>query len=356
MYFKVKVIQGIMEPLRRNYIIVFAFAESMYWRNVPLTRTGLVFVFSAILLKASVYSIEYIAMQANIILKRSELEKPSKYQKQLESALLSTTCVGWIGYCLLLNGLFTGLFCLWMLFTDQIYIHPIPKLTVAVKGMEWFSQSHSKQSVFHRGVFLGTFTGLGIVLSTTTSAKGMGMYLIFISIFHFLEYVCIAINTTQVTLSAFLLNHSAEYNVAIIASILEYLVEWYFFPFMKSLNWITNLAIMLSLGGQLLRSCAMLSAKSNFTHIVRRSKVEGHQLVKTGVYRYFRHPSYTGFFYWAVFLQLVLMNPICFLAYIKTLANFFSDRILTEEESLIEFFGQDYIEYRKDTWLLIPEI
>jgi len=326
----------------------------MFWSYGAWTKTGLFLVIGAIVLKASLYSIEYIAMMAKIYLKRAELEKVDK--KELDNLLIHCAGVGCIGYCLLVNGFFSGLFCLWMLASDGVNIVSMPKLTVPVKGIKWFSQEHSKQSVFHRGVFLGVITGVGLVISLTTSARGIGVYLVFLSVFHLLEYVCLAINTTQVTLDAFLLNHSKEYHVAVFASVLEYLLEWYFFKSMKSWSWITNVGILIAVGGQLLRSFAMITAKSNFTHIVRRSKVEGHQLVKTGVYRYFCHPSYTGFFYWAASLQLVLMNPICFLAYIKTLADFFSERLETEEESLIEFFGQEYIDYRRDTWLLIPEI
>lgn len=43
--------------------------------------------------------------------------------------------------------------------------------------------------------------------------------------------------------------------------------------------------------------------------------------------RWFRHPSYAGFFYWALGTQLVLQNPISFTIYSILLRRFFFYRI-----------------------------
>src|SRR6266404_8598735 len=87
----------------------------------------------------------------------------------------------------------------------------------------------------------------------------------------------------------------------------------------------------------------MIKASSNFSHVVSFQKLEGHQLVTDGVYkfviseqvahaidvvyRWSRHPSYAGFFYWALGTQLVLQNPLSFCVYIVLLMRFFSSRI-----------------------------
>jgi protein-S-isoprenylcysteine O-methyltransferase len=136
---------------------------------------------------------------------------------------------------------------------------------------------------------------------------------------------------------------------------------------------------------------AMIQASTNFSHLVAHRKAEGHRLVKEGVYayvsrscppecvftfdhRWFRHPSYTGFFYWAIGTQMVLQNHVCFIVFAYLLWGFFSSRIrcecspqlplgfplkvLTtdEENRLIQFFGDEYREYRKETRTLIPFI
>lgn len=74
------------------------------------------------------------------------------------------------------------------------------------------------------------------------------------------------------------------------------------------------------------RSYAMISASSNFSHMcasrlssfvrpveltkdpgsVAVDKLASHQLVKTGIYSWSRHPSYAGFTWWAVGTQVRL--------------------------------------------------
>jgi protein-S-isoprenylcysteine O-methyltransferase len=56
-------------------------------------------------------------------------------------------------------------------------------------------------------------------------------------------------------------------------------------------------------------------------------KREDHVLITSGIYRYIRHPSYFGFFYWALGTQLLLENPFSFVAYALVLWKFFSHRV-----------------------------
>ena len=95
--------------------------------------------------------------------------------------------------------------------------------------------------------------------------------------------------------------------------------------------------------------------------------------VLTSDHSWFRHPSYTGFFYWAVGTQMVLQNHLCFIVFSFLLWRFFHYRIrceclhsrhrdvlmkfkTDEENRLINFFGDEYREYRKTTHTLIPLI
>lgn len=45
--------------------------------------------------------------------------------------------------------------------------------------------------------------------------------------------------------------------------------------------------------------------------------------------------------------QVMLCNPICGVVYALTVWRFFRDRTEEEEISLIHFFGEDYLEYKK---------
>jgi protein-S-isoprenylcysteine O-methyltransferase len=85
--------------------------------------------------------------------------------------------------------------------------------------------------------------------------------------------------------------------------------------------------LLLVAGGQYLRSQAMITAASNFSHDVAFVKADQHVLVTRGVYQYSRHPSYAAFFYWAVGTQVLCGNPICAVAFAGIVYRFFSQRI-----------------------------
>ena len=138
--------------------------------------------------------------------------------------------------------------------------------------------------------------------------------------------------------------------------------------------WIVGVVLMLV--GQVARSLAMIHAGTNFSHLVAYRKEEGHVLVKSGIYRfvfitlscflfsfffadwnrYLRHPSYFGFFWWGLGTQIMLGNPVCFVGYSLVLWKFFNNRIRGEEELLVEFFEDEYQEYRARTPAFIPFI
>ena len=63
-------------------------------------------------------------------------------------------------------------------------------------------------------------------------------------------------------------------------------------------------------GGEILRKGAMITAKTNFNHYVQHVKHDGHQLVTCGVYRWMRHPSYVGWFYWSIGTQVGKLKTI----------------------------------------------
>ena len=114
--------------------------------------------------------------------------------------------------------------------------------------------------------------------------------------------------------------------------------------------------IILCMGGQLLRSLAMLHAGKNFNHQVELSGRADHVLVTTGIYKFVRHPSYTGFLCWVVGLQLSLGNTIMTVLSTVVVWRFFKERIPPEEAALLRMFKDGYLEYRTRTWSGIPFI
>lgn len=76
-------------------------------------------------------------------------------------------------------------------------------------------------------------------------------------------------------------------------------------------------------------------------------------LVKTGVYRYIRHPQYTGLMLlslgmiaeWAT-LPMLMLYPVIVIMYVRLAKR--------EEEDMLKEFGNEYREYRKATKMFVP--
>ncbi|KZT12514.1 protein-s-isoprenylcysteine O-methyltransferase [Laetiporus sulphureus 93-53] len=189
------------------------------------------------------------------------------------------------------------------------------------------------------------------------STYQLGFFLAAWSAFHWGEFAVTAgWNKDKCSIDSFLLENGIQYHMAHGFAIFEYLITLYFRPTWKKHAYVSALGVILAVVGQMLRSAAMIHAGSSFSHIVALRKVDTHILVTDGVYRWFRHPSYAGFFYWALGTQLVLQNPITFIGFAIVLWRFFDHRIRAEEGYLIRFFGRDYIEYRKRVGTRIPFI
>eukprot|EP01120_Amphizonella_sp_Union-15-10_P006486 TRINITY_DN2096_c0_g1_i1.p1 TRINITY_DN2096_c0_g1~~TRINITY_DN2096_c0_g1_i1.p1 ORF type:complete len:126 (-),score=16.98 TRINITY_DN2096_c0_g1_i1:5-382(-) len=116
---------------------------------------------------------------------------------------------------------------------------------------------------------------------------------------------------------------------------------------------IGTLVVLVGLG---IRTASMYIAGSNFHHLVREEREQGHQLVTHGIYAFLRHPAYFGWFWYSVSTQLLLTNPLCICLFAFASWRFFSERIPEEEKNLIKFFGKAYEDYRERVHVWIPFI
>jgi len=181
-----------------------------------------------------------------------------------------------------------------------------------------------------------------------TFIKPMGAYINLLTFFHFSEFFLTAIiNAEALNLDSYLLQNGNPYYIALMVSWAEYFIEVYYFKEYKCLSYLSMFGILLSIIGELFRKCAMLTAGGNFNHIIQSSKNPDHKLITHGIYSWFRHPAYVGWFYWAIGTQLTLLNPICFLSYTIVSWRFFDQRIRSEEITLLNFFGREYMDYQK---------
>ena len=205
--------------------------------------------------------------------------------------------------------------------------------------------------------------GALVFFGSDTPLWRVPFFLVALSAFHFLEFwTTAAYNTSSAGVGSFLLTANwPAYPIAHATAVAECCIVSFFFPDrswapFNSGNLLVLFGFACVLVGQAVRSVAMAKAGSNFNHTVQQQHRSGHVLVSTGIYAVLRHPSYFGFFWWALGTQLVMGNVVCFFAYAAALWRFFSSRIKTEERLLIEFFGNDYVEYRKRVGTKIPFI
>lgn len=164
----------------------------------------------------------------------------------------------------------------------------------------------------------------------------------FLSLFHFLEFYTTArFNVPAARSSSFLLfNNGTAYNIAHSLAALEILLSIFVLP-NAYLEYPGYSPVRIALGltlvavGQTVRSVAMAQAGTNFNHTPQMTKKEDHELVTHGLYGYLRHPSYFGFFWWALGTQVLVGNKVCLAGYTFALWNFFNRRIISKyRESL----------------------
>ncbi|KAL7510064.1 hypothetical protein ACHAXN_007002 [Cyclotella atomus] len=182
------------------------------------------------------------------------------------------------------------------------------------------------------------------------------VYVVFLCIFHLGEFFTTAIfNPSMATADSFMVNHSKAYTTAALISWLEFGIRLVFFP--KSNNaYVFMVGLLFILGGQICRTWAMITCGESFNHYIQRDKKDNHVLVTHGIYSILRHPSYVGFFYWAIGTQLILCNPLSTILYGLAAWTFFSRRIVYEESTLRALFPGDYERYSSRTYVGIPLI
>jgi len=114
------------------------------------------------------------------------------------------------------------------------------------------------------------------------------------------------------------------------------------------------LGIGLILLGMTIRFIAIISLGRFFT--VDVAIRQGHMLKKDGMYRYVRHPAYTGSLLSFLGFGVSLNNWVSLAVVVIPVTAAFLYRIKLEEEMLVASFGGEYERYRKETYRLLPGV
>jgi len=222
-----------------------------------------------------------------------------------------------------------------------------------------FIANKSEKNHYLIGLALSVVFSFSISMTFFTSSIYYPLYLYFITlcIYHYSEYLSVLIYHFNILkCEYFLIDHSRSWIISTLVSFAETIIGIYFFDKYKKIKIIFILGLLMTIVGQYFRIAALFTGKKNFTHKISYNKVNDHELITYGIYSLSRHPSYFGFFIWSVGIEVMCCNPICTVAFTYILFKFFKDRILTEEETLIQFFGEKYLEYKKNVPILIPFI
>ena len=131
-------------------------------------------------------------------------------------------------------------------------------------------------------------------------------------------------------------------------------LEAAYFRFPESVKWdiFTTVSLVVMILGLELRTWAIYTLGNYFT--MHLSIQKEHKIIRSGPYKYFRHPSYVGAFLtylgtpvflhtWFSLIVAAIILPIAWLR-----------RIYYEEKLLIEEFGNEYRSYCKSVKRAIP--
>ncbi len=119
-------------------------------------------------------------------------------------------------------------------------------------------------------------------------------------------------------------------------------------------DWLTWVGVFIMISGVAFRRYAIYVLGKFFTATVQIHK--DHQLIKAGPYHYIRHPSYLGLLILALGNGIALANWISLLLCIVLPTIGIINRIKVEEMELSRYFGEQYRDYKKGTWRLIPYV
>ena len=121
-------------------------------------------------------------------------------------------------------------------------------------------------------------------------------------------------------------------------------------------HWNTFFAIgaFLTITGLIIRIKSILTLKQHFTYTV--TKIEYHELIETGFYKYIRHPGYLGQIIIFIGISTSVSNWLSVLFMMIPVLYGYIHRISIEERFMTEHMGTKYIDYQKKTKRLIPGI
>jgi len=131
-------------------------------------------------------------------------------------------------------------------------------------------------------------------------------------------------------------------------------IEAIFFRYPESFRWdnVTTMALIAMFAGLGLRVWAVLTLGRFFTWFI--TVYDDHQVIRTGPFRFIRHPSYCGA--WILFVSTLLFLHAWVGAVLSLVVQLlaYRRRIQYEERAMIQKLGPSYETYTHEVKALIP--
>jgi len=104
--------------------------------------------------------------------------------------------------------------------------------------------------------------------------------------------------------------------------------------------------------GFVLRVTSIITLRKYFT--VNLAINNEHKLINQGLYKYVRHPSYSGSIMSFIGMGIAFGNALSLILLVIPVTALFMWRIAIEEEMLVGAFKDKYLEYKENSWRLLP--
>mgnify|MGYP001240548090 CR=1 FL=1 len=104
--------------------------------------------------------------------------------------------------------------------------------------------------------------------------------------------------------------------------------------------------------GLMIRIHSILTLRQFFTYSV--AKVENHEIIETGLYKFVRHPGYLGQLIIFMGISISISNWLSIFVMMLSVTLAYLYRIKVEERFMLEHLGEKYLNYQNRTKRLIP--
>ena len=130
--------------------------------------------------------------------------------------------------------------------------------------------------------------------------------------------------------------------------------DWLDFADYRLPDWLGWVGALILAGALLVFILAHRDLKANWSPTLEI--FEQHTLVTTGIYARIRHPIYASQWLWVIAQTMLLQNWIAGFSNLIIFVPFYFLRVRSEEQMMLDTFGESYRAYLRATGAVIPGI